>query len=210
MKTSTRLFLLLALVLTQASAFATTYTVIVRDLEYSPANLNIKPGDEVIWRWESGNHPTASDNNAWPTFQMNSSATTRSITFNNTGNFTYHCTAHSFFNNTTNSWQGMVGTINVSTITPVVARLAAPTLSVYPNPSKGMVMVSFGQKVSEPYKLRLSNIIGREVRTITLKPELMEAEGVPVNLSDLPAGVYFYSLLVNDKVVSTKRLVLQN
>lgn len=209
MKTFTRLFLLLALVLMRAPAFATTYTVLVRDIEYSPANLTIQPGDVVVWQWRSGNHPTAFDNGEFPTFQMNSASTTKSMTFTSTGTFNYHCTAHAFFDSGSNSWQGMVGSITVSAVTPVVARLATPTLSVYPNPSKGMVMVSLGQKVSEAYKLRLSNIIGREVRTITLKPE-MEAEGVPVNLSDLPAGVYFYSLLVNDKVVSTKRLVLQN
>ncbi|MCB2376017.1 T9SS type A sorting domain-containing protein [Hymenobacter sp. BT635] len=87
--------------------------------------------------------------------------------------------------------------------------VATPLLSLYPNPSKGLVMVSLEQKASENYKLRFSNIIGREVRTIALRPEI-GMEGTPVNLSDLPAGVYFYSLLVNDKVVSTKRLILQN
>ncbi|UOQ72315.1 T9SS type A sorting domain-containing protein [Hymenobacter cellulosilyticus] len=69
-------------------------------------------------------------------------------------------------------------------------------------------MVSLVPKTGENYKLRFSNIIGREVRMISLKPEI-EAEGMQINLSDLPAGVYFYSLLVNDKVVSTKRLILQ-
>jgi len=43
----------------------------------------------------------------------------------------------------------------------------------------------------------------------TLKPELTEA-GLPVDLSSLPNGIYFYSLLVDGKVMTTKRLVLQN
>lgn len=85
----------------------------------------------------------------------------------------------------------------------------APVLSVYPNPSRGLVTVSLEQKSVESYKLRFSNIIGREVRMIALRPD-MDAQGVQVNLSDLPSGVYFYSLLVNDKVISTKRLLLQN
>ena len=59
------------------------------------------------------------------------------------------------------------------------------------------------------YKLRLSNIIGREVRTVPVRPEAAEG-GMTLNLADLPSGMYFYSLLQNDKVLSTKRLVLQN
>ncbi|PJJ54852.1 T9SS type A sorting domain-containing protein [Hymenobacter chitinivorans] len=209
MKTSTRLFLLLALLLAQFTAWAATVTITVSDFSYSPKEVTIRPGDVVVWEWESGSHPTASDNSAWPTFQMNPSNISKSITFNNSGTFSYHCTAHAFFDSGTSKWQGMVGSITVSPALGTEARLAAPTLNVYPNPSKGMVMVNLAQKAGETYKLRFSNIIGREVRQIALKPETA-TDGLAVNLSDLPAGVYFYSLLVNDKVVSTKRLVLQN
>lgn len=72
-----------------------------------------------------------------------------------------------------------------------------------------MVVVSLSQAPGSDYKFRLSNIIGREVRSLPLRPEL-PSTGIAMNLSDLPAGMYFYSLVVNDKVVSTKRLVLQN
>ncbi|MBC6610534.1 T9SS type A sorting domain-containing protein [Hymenobacter sp. BT507] len=89
------------------------------------------------------------------------------------------------------------------------ARSLTSTLSLYPNPARGMVMVSITQKAGQEYKLRLSNILGREVRTVALQPAPGEFS-MPVNLSDLPAGMYFYSLLMNEKVVSTKRLVLQN
>ena len=88
-------------------------------------------------------------------------------------------------------------------------RTLAPTLSLYPNPARGLVMVSVTQRAGQDYKLRLSNILGREVRTVALQSITGETS-MPVNLSDLPAGMYFYSLLANDKVVSTKRLVLQN
>ena len=80
---------------------------------------------------------------------------------------------------------------------------------MYPNPSRGQVTVQFNQKAGADYKLRLSNIIGQEIRTVALRPELTAA-GLPLDLSDLHSGVYFYSLLVDGKVTSTKRLVLQN
>ncbi len=94
--------------------------------------------------------------------------------------------------------------------TSAAARMLAPALSVYPNPSRGLITVSVGQKLPwGDYKLRLSNIIGREVRSVLLRPEAADG-GMNLNLSDLPPGMYFYSLVQNDKVVSTKRLVLQN
>ena len=39
---------------------------------------------------------------------------------------------------------------------------------------------------------------------------LVVGAGLPLDLSDLHTGVYFFSLLVDGKVMSTKRLVLQN
>ena len=83
-----------------------------------------------------------------------------------------------------------------------------PTLSVFPNPSQGQLTVQLTGQLSQDYKLRLTNILGREVRLLALRPE-QAAAGLTVDLAGLPSGLYFYSLLVNDKVVSTKRLTLQ-
>jgi hypothetical protein len=145
-------------------------------------------------------HPTASDNGAWATFTTN-----RTITFTTPGTYAYHCQAHGA------PGAGQFGRLIVSgttaaTLDPAAAGIA---LSVYPNPSRGLVTVKLDQKPGTDYKLRLSNIIGQEIRTVALKPDLTAA-GLPLDLSDLHAGLYVYSLLVDGKVVSTKRLVLQN
>ncbi len=105
----------------------------------------------------------------------------------------------------------MIGSITVSnaTLATLDAKAAGTALSVYPNPSKGLVVVTVNQKVGPEYKLRLTNVLGREIRSFTLRPEASNT-GMPLNLSDLPSGMYFYSLVQNDKVVSTKRFVLQN
>ncbi|HET9506149.1 MAG TPA: T9SS type A sorting domain-containing protein [Hymenobacter sp.] len=84
----------------------------------------------------------------------------------------------------------------------------APTLSVFPNPSQGQLTVQLTGQLGQDYKLRLTNILGREVLLLGLHPE--QPAGLSVSLAGLPSGLYFYSLLVNDKVVSTKRLTLQN
>ncbi|RSK35367.1 T9SS type A sorting domain-containing protein [Hymenobacter metallilatus] len=206
MKFSTRLTLVLLLLLTQLSALAATITIEVGDNYYSPQFVTIRPGDVVMWQFVGqSSHPTASDNGAWATFPMNAANPSKSITFNTAGSFPYHCTAHGV------PGAGQYGIITVSSATPTLtAKALSPTLSVYPNPARGQVTVSINQlPVKSELKLRLSNIIGREIRTVALRPEAADG-GMPLNLSDLPAGMYFYSLVQNDKVLSTKRLVLQN
>lgn len=83
-----------------------------------------------------------------------------------------------------------------------------PTLTVFPNPSRGQLTVQLAGLSGQDYKFRLANVLGREVRLLSMRPE-QASEAFAVDLSGLPAGLYFYSLLVNDKIVSTKRLTLQ-
>lgn len=83
-----------------------------------------------------------------------------------------------------------------------------PSINAYPNPSHGITLFSLNQTASDNYKIRISNTIGRVVTST----ELASANAntvVQLDMSSLPAGVYFYSLLVNDKTVETKRLILQ-
>lgn len=196
-----------------ASALASTITIQVGDNFYKGPDgsntIRMKTDDVLIFQYIGfQSHPTQSDSApvAWATFQMNSANTTKQ--FNSgafaTGTYPFHCQAHGA------PGIGQFGTLIVSNPTPTLdARAAGIEVNVFPNPSRGQITVQFNQKTSADLKLRLSNIIGQDIRTIALKPELMTA-GLPVDLSDLHAGLYFYSLLVDGKVVTTKRLVLQN
>ena len=205
------------LIMSLAPTLAANITILVGDNFYrGPGNINqqndirdINVGDVVTFTYPTGSssHPTMSDIGAWPTFQMNASS--RSFTlpaFNVTGPYPYHCTAHGA------PLLGQYGILNVRVATPTAtldARTAGIEVNVYPNPSHGQVTVQLNQKIGAgSYQLRLSNIIGQEVRTVALKPEL--TAGLSLDLSDLRTGVYFYSLVVDGKVASTKRLVLQN
>jgi plastocyanin len=216
MKLFTRSFATLAmLAMSLVTAFAANITINVGDNFYRGPGVTsgqtdirtITVGDVVTWNYVGQlSHPTASDNGAWATFQMNAANMTFSRTFNTVGSFPYHCTAHG------SAGVGQYGVLTVVAANPTAtldARSAGIEVSVFPNPSHGLVTVKLEQKTSADYKLRISNIIGQEIRTIALKPELTAA-GLPVDLSDLHTGVYFYSLLVDGKVTSTKRLVLQN
>ena len=217
MQLFTRSMVALALlVLSLAPTLAANITILVGDnfyrgpgnttLDYDVRDINV--GDVVTFSYVGrSSHPTASDNGAFTTFQMNAANTTYTLPALPVGVYPYHCLAHG------NPGSGQYGRLNVKAATPTAtlnARTAGIELSVYPNPSRGQVTVQLNQKAgAADYKLRLSNIIGQAIRTVALKPELTAA-GLSLDLSDLHAGVYFYSLLVDGKVASTKRLVLQN
>ena len=83
----------------------------------------------------------------------------------------------------------------------------APALTLFPNPAHGLLTVQLAAHYGPDYKLRLSNVLGREVRLLPL-PLSSAANGLPLDVTGLPAGLYFCSLLVNDKAVSTNRLTL--
>ena len=88
------------------------------------------------------------------------------------------------------------------------AATPTPTITVFPNPTRGQLTVQAVGLSGQGYKFRLANVLGREVRLLSFRPE-QASEALAVDLNGLPAGLYFYSLLVNDKIVSTKRLTLQ-
>ena len=214
MKLFTRLATaLVAAALPLMTAFATTVTVQVGDNFYrangstgNSSAITITVGDMVRWtNVGRGNHPTASNTGVWPTFPMYNGAPDVTIPFNTAGTFGYYCTAHGAPN------QGQFGTITVRQVSATEdARLAGLALNLFPNPSKGIVTVTLGAaKAGLDYRLRVSNIIGQEVRSVALRPDLTEA-GLPVDLRELPTGMYLCSLLADGKLVSTKRLVLKN
>lgn len=168
----------------------------------------INVGDRINFQWMAGFHPTQSTSAtpAWATFTLGASNPTfLTNPFNTPGTYPYHCQAHG----APGQFQYGVLTVVANPSATLDARLAGITVSVYPNPSRGQVTVQLNQKAGADYKLRLNNIIGQEIRTVALKPELTAA-GLPLDLSDLPVGVYFYTLLVDGKAISTRRLVLQN
>lgn len=223
MKIFTRFLLLLALAsLAGGPAWAAPIAITVGDNYYEyggvkNGEVSINVGDVVTWSYPVGtsSHPTMSDSPtpAWPIFQMNASSRTSpapGVAFNTPGVYPYHCTVHGAFVNGVVIGMGGNIKVNPATVTATEdARLTALALNLYPNPSRGYVTVQLRQKLGPSYQLRINNIIGQEIRSVALRPDL-SAAGLPLDLSSLPSGLYFYSLLVDGKVASTKRLVLQN
>lgn len=110
-----QLFAILAVMLPSAfRASAETIEVKVENFNFKPAQITIKPGDTVHWRWAGSGHSTTSganctENKTWNSGVI-SSGSEFSHTFTVPGDYPYFCKPHCAF--------GMTGRITVSEASP--------------------------------------------------------------------------------------------
>lgn len=86
--------------------------------------------------------------------------------------------------------------------------IGTPRLSnAYPNPSTGEVKIDYttGKSQGQVATLRLYDFLGREVKTVSLK---RSSGSIMLDINNLQAGIYFYSLEVAGRIVATKRLIV--
>lgn len=187
----------------------TTINIAVSDNQYSPATVTAAPGDNIVFTY-SGNssHPTASDNNTFPTFQMDTGHRSHTLTLATPGTYGYYCLFHG------SPGRGMFGTITIQPLGTRADAAASAGLLAFPNPASASrderVTVSFTQRAGTEGKLRLLNVIGRVVQELPVRraPETGETR-LTLDVADLPAGIYFTSLVIGERAVETRRLVVQ-
>ncbi|KAA9331180.1 T9SS type A sorting domain-containing protein [Adhaeribacter soli] len=196
-------FLFFALLLAGWQASAATVTIMARNNFFSPSNVTINPGDVVMFQWEEGVHTTTSDNGAWPSLPLDAANPTQMLNLG-PGTYPYHCSFHG-----APGGVGMSGTITVRTVSGLNDLKPVATLNAFPNPSRGETTFTLNQAGKEEFKLRITNAIGKTIKIVPLKEAKNSDSKTVVDLSKLPSGYYFYSLITNDKMVETKRLILQ-
>ena len=77
----------------------------------------------------------------------------------------------------------------------------------YPNPANEQLTVGYTMSGAETARLVLQNVLGTAVR----EESLSGGSGkIRMNVSDLPEGLYFYSLYANGKSVSTRKVVVKH
>ena len=79
----------------------------------------------------------------------------------------------------------------------------------YPNPFNPTTTIKFGLPKDGIVSLKIYDITGREITTL-INNQAMKAgfQTQMFNASHLASGVYFYSLVVDSKLISTKKMVL--
>ncbi len=78
----------------------------------------------------------------------------------------------------------------------------------YPNPANNMVNFNVNiKKASHDIKIIIRNLLGAKVKETMLNSN---SEQVSINTGDLTEGLYVYSLVIDDRAVSTNKLVVRH
>lgn len=203
MKIFTKLFIMTTLV----SAHLLSLTALAVDQGQKPAGGSpVNKGNSTVWKLmdEGGQGLVVSAQNARPAFILNTEEHTCSQIYESAVSSSFHLVS------TTRVPKSLYANVSLAAFTPAMGRdvKPLPSISAYPNPARGYTKLALSQPFSNGnYKIKISNTIGRVIGTYDL-PDT-EQKVLELDLKGLPAGIYFYSLLVDDKTVETKRLILQ-
>ena len=86
--------------------------------------------------------------------------------------------------------------------------MANGTISdIYPNPASSFVTLDyqFTSKVNSA-EVKIYNLLGSEVKSTSLENN---GNKIRLDISDLKNGIYFYSILINNDVYQSKKLIVQ-
>jgi len=169
----------------------TTYPVNVANYAFSPANLNIMVGDEVVWTNTGGTHNVDGQKSVFPNNPVSfgnslGSGWTYSFTFNTPGTYKYHCDPHAAF--------GMTGQIVVSPLTTgVIENLTdnSGRILLYPNPASQYIELKIPANYSPLKTLKVYSLAGA-----VIDEQAFEGNSLSLryDISKYRSGIYFIEI----------------
>lgn len=78
------------------------------------------------------------------------------------------------------------------------------TFRIYPNPFNSILFIEKLESVNQEYKIIITNVEGKHIQEFPLEKENFKTS---INLSILPAGIYFYNILNNEKSVFSGKMI---
>jgi hypothetical protein len=127
--------------------------------------------------------------------------------FNSGPNAVTRFVHYQFFDNAnTNDSSGVTLQYNGFVGVNELAKAEGNISSAFPNPATAMVSIKYDMnQYAQNARLELFNMLGKKVKAI----ELTDKQGVAkIDVSEMTPGVYFYTFVINDKAIATKKLVI--
>ncbi len=78
----------------------------------------------------------------------------------------------------------------------------------YPNPFNSTTMITYAVPEKTFIKLNIYDITGRLIKQLVNNEQTTGYYSLAENLEELSSGIYLYTLLSNDKIINTKKLIL--
>lgn len=200
-----RIILMLAFILPAGiSSFATTFSVDVRNFEFSPSDLpTVRIGDTIHWEWKAGDHTTTSTSipagaAAW---DQPISVEFQSYEYVPTvlGTYNYVCTPHVSM--------GMTGSFTVTAAAGIPNGSSPVSLSLYPNPASDRLMIRAKPDANSRIEsVKVLDASGKVVREFTLSGADQNLE-MELSLEGLPSGLLIFEFRENTGVVSSRKII---
>jgi len=171
--------------------------------------LQIVPGSENYFCWAQCYLPSTYVSPDSILIKGNGVAVDFSGDYDSQGNVGASYIMYTFFdkNNPTDSVAFVVKYLAGSGVGIEETTPQAEVSNLFPNPAKNIVSINYDLKGATNARLEIRNILGSVVKVV----EINESKGtVKVDVSDLTNGVYFYSFIVDEQVITAKKLVIQN
>ncbi len=180
----------------------TTWEVTVSNFSFSPAELTINVGDEVVWNNTMGTHNVNGTQETFPDNPESFGNTVRSspweyrYTFSVAGNYSYQCNPHS---------SQMQGTITVNTATFIRSSLAKLRgIQMYPLPVVSKLTIELEKAVAHNYeKFEIYDLTGQKIHSSAIK----NSELIELNLSYLSPSIYIYRFYQSNGVITSGKLI---
>ncbi len=181
--------------LNPGSALATTTNVNVGDNFFSPATVNIQPGDTVQWTWTGTRiHTSTSNSGLWDSGSAGK-GNIFTFTFDTAGSYPYKCTIHF----------GQNGTVNVkvaSNAPPTVSIVSPQAGSVFAAPWTGTIQAQASDPGGSVTKLEF--YLGDTLLDTVLNP----AATASATATNVSSGTYSLKAVATDNLGATNTSVV--
>ena len=181
------------------AALAEDFTVTTSGFTFTPDDLNITEGDQVIFDLGNSHNVIEVSMETWEANQSTSNGGFSTpfgggtVLFDVPGTYYYVCQPH--------AGNGMKGQITVSPISNIIGVKASNSIAMYPNPSNGEL--NFDINPSFVQSVEILGLNGQLLAQFEIQNEITK-----VNLDALSSGIYFVRF-VGTEETHTRRLVIE-